>query len=192
MAAVGRLKAVAAAIILMGMAAGGWLGWTYWQNQPSETTGPSLPVDMAMRSVHLQGGEQGRQEWDLRAANATYDRDQGMVDLEQPVLTLPMQDGRAVVRASRGRYNQDNGQATMWPDVQAEYQNGTVRAQKAVFVRQEDRLDLEEDVVFDWPGLHVTGKSAQILLEAETVVVDGGVQAELHSRVQAPDEDGES
>ncbi|MFO7718754.1 MAG: LPS export ABC transporter periplasmic protein LptC [Desulfohalobium sp.] len=176
------MKWVALAIVGLGLVLGGRLAWNYFASTTAPTVQQELPVDMSMRSVHLQGGEHGERKWELQAENATYDRDAGVVDLDHPVLTLPMQNGSSVVRALQGRYNQENGEAAMWPDVVAEYQNGTAQADRALFIRQHERLELRDNVVFNWPGLQVSGAAADIELDTEIVIVKGGVQADLESR----------
>lgn len=175
------MKWVALAIVGFGLVLGGRLIWGYFASTTVPTATQQLPVDMSMRSVHLQGGEHGKQKWELQAENATYDRDAGVVNLDHPVLTLPRQNDSAVVRALQGEYNQQNGEAVMWPDVVAEYQNGTAEADRALFIRQHERLELRGNVVFTWPGLQVVGEAANIELDTETVIVTGGVQADLKS-----------
>lgn len=149
-------------------------------------------VDVTLKGVELSQGEGGRAKWRLKADDAEYAKDSGIVKLTKPQVTyFPEADGReddVVVTASEGEVNQQNGNARLWPDVVIVSGPSTVYADQLDYDGKKREILLTGDVKLDRDGMRMYSKHLTMDLKTNDIVATKGVEAYLSTTSGSPKE----
>ncbi|MCQ2444011.1 MAG: hypothetical protein MJ061_00725 [Mailhella sp.] len=179
---------------------GAWVGWETWKTRqaldsianvvrstdldrllsdpPAEVLNS---VDLAIRGIRLQQGENARKTFELRADWATLNQKSGNITVRDPDIRYmmagsPTEAGRVVHSTSRiGRIEEGNRKVSMSDDVKAVCEDKTLTSDSAVFLNEERTLTFTSGARLDSPDL--SGKAGKLVwhLNSNTLRGSGGV-----------------
>lgn len=146
-------------------------------------------VDLSLKGVELTQGEAGATQWRLTAEKASYDQEQNRVEVDSPKVTYFLKDGGELrVTAPSGEVRQDEQTASLWPEVEATYQNNDIRAERLTWSGENKTLVLSGNVRLENPDMEFTAPELRVLLDQNTLTAENGVHVVL--RESAPIDQG--
>ena len=170
---------LAAVLLLMG----GWYFWGQFQEQTEEIK--DLEVELSLQGIELvKGGADGK-KWKLKAKKAKYSKHEETIDLISPELTfyLPDSDKTIRVQAPKGKANQKDNQAELWPEVKADYVNSTVYTRRLHYRGNQSKAELTGGVKITGQGLTALSKQGEIDLKSEVINLQGKVEVFFHEEI---------
>jgi LPS export ABC transporter protein LptC len=155
-----------------------------WMNRPQTPEGllSSLPkdVDLALEDLHYTHNEDGRAVWTLDAAAAEYQREAGLVDLNDVELTLHQSDGFGTVHliADSGRFDQSASLVDAWGNVVLTSERGDqLYTESLKYNVANELLSTAEAFRYLSEGAELTGTGLNIDVSSGRLSVESDVWA---------------
>jgi LPS export ABC transporter protein LptC len=145
---------------------------TQWREEAAQTGFDLLPqVAQRIQDFHRVKTQDGRKVWEVAAREAQYVDDEHAVVVSEPLVRLYLKDGRALgLRGHEGRVSLDGRElrtVEVLGGVAVEFSEYTVRTERAVYERADDRISSSQPV-------EIVGRALQ--LRGERMEVDVGEQ----------------
>lgn len=206
-----HIRLLLAPALLIAAMGGAYLGWQTWQTKrtlnalaevtrsmdmeailrgkvsslPGETPeGTATSVDLAIRGITLNEGENGFELWRLRADWATLREEIDKVDLSSPHVRYHMGERTnnteapsdyLDVTALSGLIEEDNSRITLRGDVRAEHDANILTGPEAVFLNNTRILTFPEGADLNGPTLSGTAKLLRWNVSTNILEGEGGV-----------------
>lgn len=179
---------------------GAWVGWETWKTRKSLDAISNVvrstdlnrllsdppaevrnAVDLAIRGIYLEQGENSRKTFDLKADWATLNQQSGNITVREPDIRYMMEGGqdkdeRVVHSTSRiGRIEDGNQKVSMSDDVKAVCEDKTLTGDNAVFLNQKQTLTFTSGARLESPDLSGTAKKLVWHLNSNILRGTGGV-----------------
>ena len=142
-------------------------------NTPKETDAPTKVEGMglALKSILLQHGEHGLELWRLKAGWANMTKQDGVINLEQPVLTYFMSDKTELhVVADKGDIDQEKQILRFNGQVRATRANNTVTSDKLVYEGSQRTMTFPSGA--DFTGEGVRGSAERVIWHMNTRIIE--------------------
>lgn len=139
-------------------------------------------VDLALEKIHYTQNEGGRRRWTLDADSATYQREAGLVSLQNVEMVF-FETGRfSEVRmtATEGLFDQQQEQVDVWGEVEITTdQNEHFYTERLRYEQKSRQVISDERVRMISPQLELTGEGFQLDLQAGRMSILRDVHARL-------------
>lgn len=144
---------------------------------------PGVPLQV--RSFHRSMVRDGRKEWEIRGAEATYYKTEERIEIRRPRLVFHREDGRTLeARGREGNVFLPGGhleQAVLNGAVDMAYPGARFRTDRLVYHHRDDRVDCPARVWAMVDGVEFEGESMTYSLSNETLEVLGKVRTTIHA-----------
>lgn len=197
------VKSTATLVVVCAAVWAAWVGWESWKTRQSLDAISGVvrstdlnrllsdppaevrnAVDLAIRGIHLQQGEEGRKIFDLNADWATLNQKSGDITVRDPDVHYmmegkPGEDGRVVHTTSRiGRIEDGNQKVSMSDDVKSVCEDKTLTGDHAVFLNAEQTLTFTKGAELTSPDL--SGTAARLVWDLNTNILNGSGGVTMH------------
>lgn len=151
--------------------------------------GPETAVDLSLKGIELLQGEQGEEQWRMKAKGAWYDQKEGVIQVSHPEITYFTKPDhqQIVVRSGRGVVNQQSRVARLWENVEIEREGGYIRCDLLVYNGTNHTLNMSGKVHFDGPDIFGSATNVTMLLNENLLQAEENVSIEMHIRHQLED-----
>lgn len=188
------MRKVLFVVVLLVLAGAGAL-WYWWVQQKAvehlkETAArvadvelqAELDVDLSLKGVVLSHGEKGELHWELKAKQANYVQDQGMVEVAEPVITYRVAGGEGMltVEAPKGAIWQDQERARLWSKVRAVYDQNVLTADELIYDGKQRELKLDGNVTLAGSRFVCHTQRLRYLLQEDRILAENGITATVY------------
>lgn len=168
-------------VLLLGLLACGNESRIESKPTPSTTPVQDVERDLTFNNVTLeQANEQGQQLWEVKAKQATYDKDQKVAKVQNPVGKL-FQDGKPVyeITGQEGEIQQNGKQLFLKGNIVAtDPRNGLVlRGNELEWIPEKDLLIVRNQITGTLKQVRAKAQSAQVQSRIQRVDLQGQVEA---------------
>lgn len=179
-------------LLLLAGLAGLWYWWVqhkaaeHLQQTAERVAGvelqAELDVDLSLKGVTLSQGEKGELHWELKAEQAHYVQDEGMVEVVAPTITYRTAGGEGLltVQAPKGAIWQEQQRARLWPEVRATYEQNVLTAEELTYNGEQRALELRGNVTLAGDRFVCRTTVLRYRLEDDMITADNGVEATLY------------
>jgi len=148
-----------------------------------------MQVDLSLEKVHYTQTEGGRRRWTLDAESAAYQREEGLISLQNVEMVF-YQAGRFAeikMTAEEGQYNQHQGQVEVWGDVEIVTDQGErFNTERLRYEQASEQVSSEQKVRMTSPQLELSGEGFRLDLESGRM----SLQRNVHARLMALTKEG--
>ncbi|SMF43281.1 LPS export ABC transporter periplasmic protein LptC [Desulfovibrio gilichinskyi] len=184
----GRISSVCVllAVLFTGIVTGTLLG-SKFAPRPPMAGGPIDPPplgdgsnsDVSAEGIELVQGTGGDIEWVLRAGNADYDQENGIVKADKPKVTyyLGRDRKKVYVKALYGEVSQQGKGLKLWDHVEGHYEDMRLQSDKLDFNPKENLIFLEGNVKVQSPSIYISSQKVKVDLKTREIMIEDGVEA---------------
>ncbi len=144
---------------------------------------PGVPLQV--RNFRRSMIRNGRKEWEIKGAEATYYKAEERTEIRRPRLVFYREDGRTLEARSReGNVFLPGGQlerAVLNGAVDIAYQGARFRTERLIYHHRDDRVICPARVWAVVDGVEFEGESMTYSLSNETLEVLGKVRTTIHA-----------
>ncbi|MFP4391324.1 MAG: LPS export ABC transporter periplasmic protein LptC [Desulfohalobiaceae bacterium] len=153
------------------------------QEGPGQGSLRDMKFTVSVQGLELEHGSDGKKAWRLTAPRSEYSQEEAVFHLQDPSLEFLSRQNQEplLVQARQGTFDQDRQSARFRHGVKADYQDMLLQAEAMQYVENLGWVVFQGPVFAQHPSLQVLGSQARFEMQAEKVVVQGQVQAELYS-----------
>jgi len=177
-----KAKHILALVILVAVGTLTAVIWSHLRQQEPTAILETMPgdVDLALTDLHYTNNEDGKKRWVLDAKSAEYQRQSQLVSLA--ALHLNFFDAGPFaelnVTAGQGTLDQNTNRIELWEHVEVTSSRGdNLTTERLNYNEQARRLSTEEPLVYQGPGLKVTGVGLEVEIDRGYLVVKKNVRA---------------
>jgi len=179
-------------LLVLAALAGLWYWWVQYKaaehlQQTAERVAgvelqAELDVDLSLKGLTLSQGEKGELHWELKAEQAHYVQDQGMVEVTAPTIVYRVAGGEGLltVQAPNGAIWQDQERARLWPKVRATYEQNVLTAEELMYDGKQRTLELRGNVTLVGQRFVCATSLLRYQLQQDVILAENGVSATLH------------
>lgn len=140
---------------------------TQWRQEAAQTGLDLLPqVAQRIQDFHRVKTQDGRKVWEVAAREAQYFDDEHAVVVSEPMVRLYLKDGRAVgLSGHEGRVSLDGRDlrsVEVLGGITVDFSEYTVRAERAVYERADDRISSSQPVEIVGRALELRGERMEV------------------------------
>ncbi len=184
----GRISSVCVlfAVLFAGIVCGTLLGNKFAPRPPMASglvdpppLGSGSDSDVSAEGIELVQGTGGDIEWVLRAGNADYDQENGIVKADKPRVTyyLGRDRKKVIVKAVYGEVNQQGNGLKLWDHVVGHYEDMRLQSDKLDFKPKENLIFLEGNVKVQSPSIYISSQRVKVDLKTREIMIEDGVEA---------------
>jgi len=149
---------------------------------PGLATPGAASVGFVLNDFHRSSIKDGKVEWEIFGKRGRYDAVKNTADVEEPRLNLAKKDGETVtLRAGRALLNltaTDLNKAELFDNVVVVHKGETtLSADYAIYLKDQDTVEIPGNVTIDGPIFTITGKRMIAKLEPQDFVITNGVKS---------------
>ena len=139
-------------------------------------------VSLALHTVHITHGEEGRRQWDLDAAWAMLSRNRGVISFEKPDMLYHLDpdpegnEDRVHVTADRGEVTDSNSKLRLDGDVRAVRADSSVTGNVMRYDSKTRIVTFTENAGLETPGMSVNADTLDWELATNTMNGDGNIR----------------
>lgn len=177
-----KAKHILALVIIVAVGTLTAVIWSHLRHQEPAAILETMPggVDLALTDLHYTHNEDGQKRWVLDAKSAEYQRQSQLVSLA--ALHVDFFDAGPFaelnVTAGQGTLDQNTNRIELWEHVEVTSSRGdNLTTERLNYNEQARRLSTEEPLVYQGPGLKVTGVGLDVDIDRGYLVVKKNVRA---------------
>lgn len=135
--------------------------------------------DVSAEEIELSQGTGGDVEWILRAGSADYDQEKGLVIADKPRVTYYLGRDRKEVFVSslHGEVSQKGEGLRLWDNVEGNYGEMALKAERLNFKPKDNVLFLEGNVKVQSPSVYISSDRVKVDLVTREIMIEDGMEA---------------
>jgi len=157
------------------------------ESDPKQLALDLLPnVAQRIRDFHRVKVDKGRKVWEVSAGEAQYYEDEELIVVSEPLISLFMEDGRAVaLRGAEGRVFLEGGdlrRVELTGGIRVQFGDYVLETEQAQYDRHDDTIVAPGSVHISGRALNLTGERLEIQVSTHRLLLREHVEMVLQER----------
>ncbi len=162
-------------------------GFSFWyiQNSTEERiSSQDIPIKIEVEKVQFLQGGKGEKFWKVVAEKCSYLKEESSIELSQPKFTFYFSDQNEIiqVQSPQGQYDRQKGTARLWPKVNAQYGEASLRADQMKYKDDSKQLLFQNNIRIERPNLQLRSQKAICDLRKNELIAIGNVEVIINGQ----------